>query len=98
MLGRLTVTPHQACDFAHILTLASGHVDQDLRSMTGTFGCLHDAPAQCRVARLTDDVAVDYDAQDEVVGVEVLHARRVLGGGGTPVVELQNVVGRPSQG
>ncbi len=57
---------------------------------------LHDAPAQCRVARLTDDVAVDYDALDEVVGVEVLHARRVLGNGGTPVVELQNVVGRPA--
>jgi uncharacterized protein YuzE len=57
---------------------------------------LHDAPAECRVARLTDDVAVDYDAQDEVVGVEVLHARRVLGGGGTPVVELKNVLGRPA--
>ena len=59
---------------------------------------LHDAPAQCRVARLTDDVAVDHDAQDEVVGVEVLHARRVLGGGGTPVVELQNLTGRPAAG
>jgi hypothetical protein len=43
-------------------------------------------------------VAVDYDAQDEVVGVEVLHARRVLGGGGTPVVELQNLLGRPATG
>jgi len=59
---------------------------------------LHDAPAQCRIARLTNDVAVDYDAQDEVVGIEVLHARRVLGGGGTPVVELQDVVGRPAAG
>jgi len=59
---------------------------------------LHDAPAQCRVAHLTDDVAVDYDAQDEVVGVEVLHARRVLGGGGTPAVELKNVMGRPAAG
>jgi len=59
---------------------------------------LQDAPTQCRVARLTDDVAVDYDAQDEVVGVEVLHARRVLGGGGTPVVELQNLLGRPAAG
>jgi uncharacterized protein YuzE len=57
---------------------------------------LHDAPAECRVARLTDDVAVDYDAQDEVVGVEVLHARHLLGSGGTPVVVLENLVSRPA--
>ena len=59
---------------------------------------LQDGPAECRVARLTGDVAVDFDAQDEVVGVEVLHARHVLGGGGTPVVELQNLIGRASGG
>ena len=54
---------------------------------------LQDA-AEHRVVRLTDDVAVDYGSDDEVLGVEVLNARRVLGGGGTPVVELQNLVGR----
>lgn len=54
---------------------------------------LHDA-AEHRVVRLSDDVAVDYGDGDEVLGVEVLHARRVLGEGGTPVIELQNLVGR----
>jgi uncharacterized protein YuzE len=57
---------------------------------------LDDAATDHRVVRLTDDVAVDYGIDDEVVGVEVLNARRVLGGGGTPVVELQNLVGRAS--
>ena len=46
--------------------------------------------------RLNEDVAVDYGIDDEIVGVEVLHARRLLGGGGTPVVELQNVKSRPA--
>ena len=55
---------------------------------------LQDIASEHRVVRLTDDVAVDYGADDEVVGVEVLNARRVLGGAGTPVVELQNLVGR----
>jgi uncharacterized protein YuzE len=55
---------------------------------------LEDVASDHRVVRLTPDVAVDYGADDEVVGVEVLNARRVLGGGGTPVVELQNLIGR----
>jgi uncharacterized protein YuzE len=55
---------------------------------------LQDRPAEHRVVRLTDNVAVDYGSDDEVLGVEVLNARRVLGGGNTPVVELQNLVGR----
>ena len=41
-------------------------------------------------------VAVDYAGDEEVVGVEVLHARSVLGGRGTPVVELRNLIGRAS--
>ena len=57
---------------------------------------LRDPAPECRVVRLTDDVAVDYAEDDEVVGVEVLHARSVLGGGGTPVVELSNLIGRTS--
>lgn len=55
---------------------------------------LQDGAAEHRVVRLTDDVAVDYGSDDEVLGLEVLNARRVLGGDGTPVVELQNLVGR----
>ena len=55
---------------------------------------LEDIASDHRVVRLTPDVDVDYGADDEVVGVEVLNARRVLGGGGTPVVELENLVGR----
>lgn len=54
---------------------------------------LHDGAQDVRVVRLNEDVAVDYGADDEVVGVEVLNARRLLGTG-TPVVELQNVIGR----
>jgi len=55
---------------------------------------LRDPAPECHAVRLTDDVAVDYAADEEVVGVEVLHARSVLGGSGTPVVELRNLIGR----
>ena len=59
---------------------------------------LREPAPERRVVRLTDDVAVDYAADDEVVGVEVLNARSLLGGRGTPVVELQNLVGRAADG
>jgi hypothetical protein len=51
-------------------------------------------PAALRIVRLTDDVAVACGSDDEVLGVELLSPRRVLGGGGTPVVGPQNLVGR----
>ena len=43
---------------------------------------------------LSDDVVVDYGSDDQEPGLEVLNAGRVLGEGGTPVVELQNLMAR----
>ena len=57
---------------------------------------LQDGAQDVRVVRLNEDVAVDYGVNDEIVGLEVLNARRLLGTG-TPVVELQNVIGRPAR-
>ena len=39
-----------------------------------------------------------FRAQDEVVGVEVLHARHVLGSSGTPFAALHDLLGRPASG
>ena len=59
---------------------------------------LREPVPECHAVRLTDDVAVDYAADEDVVGVEVLNARRLLGGSGTPVVELHNLIGRVRPG
>ncbi|MBM3984111.1 MAG: DUF2283 domain-containing protein [Planctomycetes bacterium] len=59
---------------------------------------LAEAPRECRVVRLNDEVAVDCGDGDGIVGVEVLNAHRLLAGGGTPAARLQNLLGRPAQG
>jgi uncharacterized protein YuzE len=44
---------------------------------------------QCRVVRLTDDIALDFAAGEKLVGIEVLGASRLFKEPETPEIELQ---------
>jgi uncharacterized protein YuzE len=49
---------------------------------------------ECRVMRLTDDVAVDFSEDETLVGIEVLGASRLFTTPETPEVELQHLIPR----
>ena len=44
---------------------------------------------QCRVARLTDDIALDFAAGEKLVGIEVLGASRLFE---KPEIELEDLL------
>lgn len=46
---------------------------------------------QCRTLRLTDEVSLNIGPGEELVGIEVLDAKQVLGKGTLPTVVLENV-------
>jgi len=47
---------------------------------------------QCRVVRLTDDIALDFAAGEKLVGIEVLGASRLFARPESPEVELRHVL------
>lgn len=47
---------------------------------------------QCRVVRLTDDIALDFAAGEKLVGIEVLGASRLFEEPSAPEIELQDLV------
>ena len=47
---------------------------------------------QCRVVRLTDDIALDFAAGEKLVGIEVLGASRLFARPESPEVELLHVL------
>ncbi len=49
---------------------------------------------QCRVVRLTDDVALDLAAGEKLVGIEVLGASRLFEKPEAPSVDLKDLVPR----
>ena len=49
---------------------------------------------QCRVVRLTDDIALDFAAGEQLVGIEVLGASRLFDKPDAPTVELQDLLPR----
>ena len=49
---------------------------------------------QCRVVRLTDDIALDFAAGEKLVGIEILGASRLFEKPDTPTVELQDLLPR----
>lgn len=51
---------------------------------------------QCRTLRLTDEVSLNIGPGEELVGIEVLDAKDVLGNGSLPTVVLENVPAVPS--
>lgn len=50
-----------------------------------------DEPAQCRVVRLTDQVAVNFGPGEKVVGIEVLDASQFLGRSKQGKIKLENL-------
>ena len=46
---------------------------------------------QCRTLRLTDEVSLNIGPGEELVGIEILDAKEVLGNGTLPTVVLENV-------
>ncbi len=52
---------------------------------------LLEGPHQCRTLRLTDDVALNIGDGEALVGIEVLNAKKVIGGGEVPSVIVENV-------
>lgn len=49
---------------------------------------------QCRVVRPTDDIALDFAAGEQLVGIEVLGASRLFDKPEAPTVELQDLLPR----
>lgn len=47
---------------------------------------------QCRVVRLTDDIALDFAAGEKLVGIEVLGASRLFDKPDAPTIELQDLL------
>lgn len=47
---------------------------------------------QCRVVRLTDEIALDFAAGGKLVGIEVLGASRLFARPESPEVELRHVL------
>jgi len=52
---------------------------------------LVDGPRQCRTVRLSDEVALNMGPGEELVGVEILDAKQVLGSGKLPKLVVENV-------
>lgn len=52
---------------------------------------LVDGDVQCRTLRLTDEIALDMGPGETLVGVEILDAKRVLGGGQLPQLIVENL-------
>jgi uncharacterized protein YuzE len=49
---------------------------------------------ECRVVRLTDDIALDFAAGERLVGIEILGASRLFEKPDTPTIELQDLLPR----
>lgn len=46
---------------------------------------------QCRVLRLSEEIALDIGAKEQLVGIEILDAKKVLGPGKIPKIVLENL-------
>jgi uncharacterized protein YuzE len=52
---------------------------------------LVDGPRQCRTVRLSEEVALNMGSGEELVGIEILDAKEVLGSGKLPKLSVENV-------
>jgi uncharacterized protein YuzE len=53
---------------------------------------LQEGPYQCRTLRLTDEVSLNIGPGEELVGIEILDAKDVLGNGALPTIVLENIL------
>jgi len=51
---------------------------------------------ECRTLRLNDEIALNIGPGETLVGVEILHAKEVVGKGELPQVVLENVMVAPT--
>ena len=49
---------------------------------------------QCRVVRLTDDIALDFAAGEQLVGIEVLRASRLFEKPESPAIEIKDLLAK----
>lgn len=49
---------------------------------------------QCRVVRLTDDIALDFASGERLVGIEILGASRLFETPEAPAIELKDLLPR----
>ena len=47
---------------------------------------------QCRAVRVTDDIALDFAAGEQLVGIEVLKASHLFKNPDAPLVELRHLL------
>jgi uncharacterized protein YuzE len=52
---------------------------------------LIDGPRECRTVRLSEEVALNMGPREELVGIEILDAKQVLGAGQLPSLVLENI-------
>lgn len=52
---------------------------------------LIDGQHECRTVRLTDEVALNIGADESLVGIEILDAKRILGSGAQPRLIVENI-------
>ena len=52
---------------------------------------LREGEFQCRTVRVTDDIALDFAAGEQLVGIEVLGASHLFKNPESPVVELRRL-------
>ena len=50
-----------------------------------------DGEFECRTVNLTDEVALNLGPNNELVGIEVLDAREMLGKGNLPKIVMENI-------
>ena len=53
-----------------------------------------DGKYECRVVRLTDDIALDFAPGEQLVGMEVLGASRLFDTPEAPAIELKDVAAK----
>jgi len=46
---------------------------------------------QCRTLRLNEEIALNIGENETLIGIEILDAKEVLGGGKIPRLELENI-------
>ena len=52
---------------------------------------LVDGPRQCHTVRLSDEVALNMGPGEELVGIEILDAKEVIGSGKLPKLVVENM-------
>ena len=52
---------------------------------------LLEGPYQCRTVRLSEEVALNFGPGEQLVGIEILDAKEVIGNGQLPAIKLENL-------